>query len=475
MSRRASLPESRRQPSRSTSDDLHCMISPMCMLFPRMAHAVNGASPGASLHDTGFERELGHQTLINEQRRAIILFWTLTAVLVIRILYIILRGFGESDLPGRGFVLLVVGCWMGLEAFTFVSLRRRIREGKERVPWQTYVNSALEVAMPTIAMWILCHHGTPVSALTGSLSYAYFLIIILSSLRLDPWLCIFTGALAMSGYGVLVGSYWQELARGWVGSAALMHLSFFNRGMLLLAGGLAAGFVSLRIRTTLIETLREVQERERVIDLFGQHVSPTVVNQLLSQPPGQTPELREVCVMVLDIRNFTTFSEVRPADEVVRYLNTLWGFMVRTVNEHHGIVNKFLGDGFLAVFGAPLTTGQDCANAIAASRRVIGELEQLVAAGTLPTTQIGIALHAGSVIVGNIGSAERKEYTVIGDVVNVTFRIERLNKEFGSKLLISERVRQKAGRDGAGEHVPAIAIRGRSARWISFDSRENFN
>jgi adenylate cyclase len=186
------------------------------------------------------------------------------------------------------------------------------------------------------------------------------------------------------------------------------------------------------------------------------------VNQLLSQPTSQTPELREVCVMVLDIRNFTTFSEVRPADEVVRYLNTLWGFMVRSVNEYNGIVNKFLGDGFLAVFGAPLTTGQDCANAIAASRRIIDELEQLAAAGTLPGTQIGIALHAGSVIAGNVGSAERKEYTVIGDVVNVAFRIEALNKEFGSKLLISERVWQQSGLDGGGERVPPIAIRGRS-------------
>jgi adenylate cyclase len=413
--------------------------------------------------DEGFVRELERQTLINDQRRAIVLFWTLTAILVVRILFQTLRGFHESELPGRSFVLLMLGCWIGLEAFTVMFLRRRIREGREPVPLRVYISSALEVAMPTVAMWILCHYGSPVSALTGSISYAYFLILILSPMRLDPWLCIFTGALVAAGYGALVGSYWQELARGWVGSAALMQLSLFSRGSLLLAGGLAAGFVSLRIRTTIVETLREVQERERVVDLFGQHVSPSVVNQILSQHTDQTPELREVCVMVLDVRNFTTFSEARPADEVVRYLNTLWSFMVRTVNEHDGIVNKFLGDGFLAIFGAPLTTGRDCADAVAASRRILDELEKLAAAGTLSATQIGIALHTGSVIVGSIGSADRKEYTVIGDVVNVAFRIEALNKELGSKLLISERVRQQAGLDGAGDLVPAMAIRGRSA------------
>ncbi len=239
-----------------------------------------------------------------------------------------------------------------------------------------------------------------------------------------------------------------------------MHLTFFMRGLLLLVGGLAAGFVSQRIRITLTETLREVQERERVIALFGQHVSPAVVNQLISQPTGEQSELREVCVMVLDIRNFTTFSEPRAAGEVVRYLNTLWSFMVRTVNEHHGIVNKFLGDGFLAVFGAPLSTGHDCFNAVEAARRILGELNDFAASGELPPTEVGIALHSGQAIVGNVGSADRKEYTVIGDVVNVAFRIEALNKEFGSRLLISETVRTAAELTD-GERIPAISIRGR--------------
>ena len=123
----------------------------------------------------------------------------------------------------------------------------------------------------------------------------------------------------------------------------------------------------------------------------------------------------------------------RLSPEVVRYLNTLWTFMVGIINEHHGIVNKFLGDGFLAVFGAPLSHGVDCAYAMAAARQIMLELDHLIAGGEVSPTQIGIALHAGPAIVGNVGSADRKEYTVIGDVVNVAFRIEALNKELGRR------------------------------------------
>jgi adenylate cyclase len=314
--------------------------------------------------------------------------------------------------------------------------------------------------MPTAMMAIMCQYDRPLNVLTSSINYIYFLIIILSPLRLDPGLCLFIGTLAALCYGTLVGAYTDVLTRQWVGSAVIEHLTFVMRSVLLFGGGLSAAFVSQRIRTTIVEAFREVQERERLVSLFGQHVSPTVVDQLLHQSPGVHSELRKVCVMVLDIRDFTAFSETRASHEVVHHLNTLWTFMVRTINAHNGIVNKFLGDGFLAVFGAPLSNGSvDCANAIAAARRIILELDGLVSAGDVSPTRIGIALHAGPVIVGNVGSADRKEYTVIGDVVNVAFRIEALNKDFGSTLLISEPVRCDAGIDA--EPMRPVTLRGR--------------
>jgi len=115
----------------------------------------------------------------------------------------------------------------------------------------------------------------------------------------------------------------------------------------------------------------------------------------------------------------------------------------------------------MAVFVAPISHGVDCLDAVAATRRILLEVKMLEMSGKLPPTQVGLALHAGEAIVGNVGCDERKEYTVIGDVVNVAFRIEALNKEFGSAALISEPVRKAAAVNGL-ESIAPIPIRGRS-------------
>ncbi len=145
-------------------------------------------------------------------------------------------------------------------------------------------------------------------------------------------------------------------------------------------------------------------------------------------------------MMFLDIRNFTKFAESRQPEEVVNYLNTLFDFMIEIINQNNGIINKFLGDGFMAVFGAPVSDGQDCRNAVNAAMAIIKRLDEEVKAGTIPHTTAGIGIHAGPAVTGNVGSSQRKEYTIIGDVVNMASRIEQLNKQYGSQVLISDEV-----------------------------------
>jgi adenylate cyclase len=195
--------------------------------------------------------------------------------------------------------------------------------------------------------------------------------------------------------------------------------------------------------------------------MFGQQVSPAVVDQLLAQPKGIQSELRDVCILVLDIRGFTAFAETAAPDAIVNYLNGLWSKAVEIVNRHHGIVNKFLGDGFMAVFGAPLVMGNHCQNAINAARELVADIKR--APDEIPPTRIGIGLHSGEALVGNIGSTERREYTVIGDVVNVAFRIEQLNKELNSSFLISESVQETVGELEGVESSVSLPIRGRNA------------
>jgi adenylate cyclase len=203
-------------------------------------------------------------------------------------------------------------------------------------------------------------------------------------------------------------------------------------GLVAIAGGIAAA-----IARTLRAYVHRVQS---ITTTFGQYVSPAVAQKLLEQRGELPSELRHVCVMFLDIRNFTTYAEHRGPDEVVRFLNEVFAFMIDVVNAHHGVINKFLGDGFMAVFGAPHSEGSDCENAIAASRALITELEKRVADGRLAATRIGIGLHAGPAVTGNVGSLTRREYTVIGDVVNLASRVESLNKEMGSMLLVTGEV-----------------------------------
>jgi class 3 adenylate cyclase len=206
------------------------------------------------------------------------------------------------------------------------------------------------------------------------------------------------------------------------------------------------------------------EERNRIMGVFGQHVSPEVVNRLLAQDFEQGGEMREVCLLFLDIRNFTAFTEKSQPHEVVDHLNSLFEFMVDCVNRNQGIVNKFLGDGFMAVFGAPIPDEKNCHHALKASIEILNELSRFNAERGGEATKVGIGLHAGMAVTGTIGSAQRKEYTIVGDTVNVASRIEQMNKSLDSRLLLSEAVWSKLGtKPKNSQKLGHIRISGREA------------
>ena len=212
-----------------------------------------------------------------------------------------------------------------------------------------------------------------------------------------------------------------------------------------------------------IQNARMAEERDRVVGIFGQLVAPAIVDQLLVEGPNVASRRLRVCVMFLDIRGFSGFSERHSPERVVDYLNSLYGFMIDIVHEHGGTIRQLLGDGFMAMFGAPISTGRDSEQAIKASLDIVEELASRCQSGKIPPTRIGIGLHTGEVVAGTVGSNDRREYQITGDAVNLAARIEQMNKQFDSQILVSEETWAEASVESlAADRLGEFTVRGRS-------------
>jgi adenylate cyclase len=416
--------------------------------------------------DRAFARELARETLISERRRATILAGLLGGVLVVSLTLLSFFGDQLAAIPRspKQWGPLLVGAGFAYELLARYAYGRLIRAGRPLPALARYLNVLVETSLPTFGMLIVASFIGPVQALLSPAAYIYVFFILLAALHLDVALCIFTGAVAALEYATLSLAYLDRTQALTVDTMATHLFTHLIKSALLLVAGVLAGLIARDINTRFLHALQSIAERHRVIQVFGQHVSPAVVDKLLAQPTEIASELRVVCLMFVDIRDFTTFAEAHRPAEVVEYLNTLFAVMIERIGSHHGIINKFLGDGFMAVFGAPLPDGAACAHAVAAAREIICAVADLNRSGQIAPTRVGIGIHAGEAVTGNVGSPVRKEYTIIGDTVNLAARIEQLNKQYGSELLISEAVWDAIGQriDGAIA-IEAVHVKGRQA------------
>jgi len=311
-----------------------------------------------------------------------------------------------------------------------------------------YLNALVETSVPSLFMLIAFRDIDPATVLQGPPVFLYGIFIVLSTLRLEFALPLFTGAVAAAEYAGL------SLVHGTAGDAlTATHGFIFMKSLMLLLSGAAAGFVGVQLRGRIGRVLRAAEERQRIVSAFGQQVSPAVVEELLRQGPEIASRRSFVCVMFMDIRNFTPLVERRSPEEIVALQNSVFAVAIDVVNRHHGVINQFLGDGFMATFGAPLSTGEDCRNAVAAARELVERIREV---------KIGIGLHAGDAVSGNVGSATRKQYSITGNVVILASRIEQLNKEYDSRLLLSREVLERCGDAGRGAAaLGAVHVKGR--------------
>ena len=198
-------------------------------------------------------------------------------------------------------------------------------------------------------------------------------------------------------------------------------------------------------------------ERERLRHAFGAFVDPSLTERVLREGTDLAGEELEVSLLMMDVRGFTSFAEGAGPREVVATLSAIWEEVVPVVLAHGGHANKFIGDGLLAVFGAPDRLAEHARRAVAAGLEIV----ELVKRRFL--LRVGVGINSGPVVAGTVGGGGRVEFTVIGDPVNTAARVEAATRHTGDDLLITERTRELLG-DDAGDWVqrPSMPLKGKS-------------
>lgn len=201
-----------------------------------------------------------------------------------------------------------------------------------------------------------------------------------------------------------------------------------------------------------------LEQRERLREAFGTFVDPGLAERVLEEGTHLAGEEVDLSVLFMDVRGFTAFAERAEATEVVGRLNELYGLVVPVILRHGGIANKFVGDGLLAVFGAPQRLDDHAASAVAAAK----EIAACVRESFGEELRVGVGVNSGTAVVGTIGGGGRLDFTVIGDTVNTAARVEAATRETGDDVLLTEATRRRLADRDAYVERRSMPLKGKS-------------
>ena len=295
--------------------------------------------------------------------------------------------------------------------------------------WYTVL---IEVFLP--ASWLVVTSAVEESSdlLDSPIIFLYFIIIIVSSLHLDFKIS--------AGMGLLIGlsyagfTYWAT--HTYPVEYSLPKIMYYVRAVVYLMSGICAGMVAAELRRRLSITYNHIREKKNIESLFSQQVSREVVDALKSKRDFSAR--MEATIVFLDVRDFTTLVQNLSPEQVNRVQNQLLSPIIEIVNNNRGIVNQIIGDGVMATFGAPVDDKTHHQSAWNAVIDILGFLDTFRKQNpNYKGLNLGIGMHTGEVMVGNIGTESRKQFSVSGTPVIIAARIEQLNKDFNSTLLMS--------------------------------------
>jgi adenylate cyclase len=229
-------------------------------------------------------------------------------------------------------------------------------------------------------------------------------------------------------------------------------------------GGYWVDFLLPVAVTSLLGVGADILSKRRLRDALGRYVSPEVAARVERNPGGLEGERRQVSILFTDLRGFTTLSERMAPEQMAARLTEYFDAMTSAIFVHRGMVNDFIGDAILAVFGAPLDDPEHARHAVLSALAMVETLDRLNERWTgegLPALRMGVGIHTGEVFAGNVGRAGKVKYAVVGDTVNLASRVEGLNKELGTTMLVTEATYRAAGLDLEVKDRGPVNVKGR--------------
>jgi adenylate cyclase len=363
------------------------------------------------------------------------------------------------DLPARQALLLFPASYL---MYLYSAVLRYIALDLSMRPVLEDIGAGLPVAAPPADARVSLHGRLLATVPMVSWGTA----VVVAGLLTDDARTLDTiGRASVVAIGVtVVVSIWLSLVLGDAVSGPIIDLRDATRRV-------GAGDLTVRVPVVSTDETGELaasfnamvaglDERERLREAFGAFVDPALTERVLSEGTDLRGEMVDASMLFLDVRGFTAMAEDASAREAVARLNALYESVVPVILRHGGHANKFIGDGLLAVFGAPDRHADHAGRAVAAALEIGARVREGVA-GTL---RVGIGVNSGSVMVGTIGGGGRRDFTVIGDAVNTAARVEAATRQTGDDLLITESTLRALGSDGDEfEERPSVPLKGKTA------------
>ena len=408
-----------------------------------------------------FTKQFELETLQSEKLRAAILasYALFTGLYILVISYLIkndtINTGTQFELPYT--LLLLLG---GLFVYEVIANRilhhRALKFGKSIHPNFKYINAFIELIFITVMLYIYTVYFKHNSLLSDIIMVSlFYLIVFLSAFYLDRYISVVTGIISATSYTLL-----HVINKNTDSSSVIFEEIIYNKyfvyatGTLLFLCGIAAAFMANQLQKGIHRTIDLVEDENKLFNLFSRQISKEVAQELLDKDGKVPSELRFVSVMFIDIRNFTAYAETQDPESIVAFQNTFFAIITDVVHKYEGIVNQFLGDGCMATFGAPVNVANPAANAVNAALQINKMLDDTIDKKELHAFTIGIGIHCGKAVTGNIGTILKSEYSITGGVVILAARIESENKTYGSKILISKEALEAASVNG----VNAVAM-----------------